>query len=55
LWREISFALHLISQAVNPRLELSKCLGQWQQIAQNLAEPPRKRVAQMHALGNFLG
>ena len=48
LWRELSFALHLIRQAVNPPLDISECLTQWREIARYLAEPPRKRNYQMH-------
>jgi hypothetical protein len=45
-------ALHLIRQAVNPRLNLSECIQQWPKIAQNLAEPPRKRKPQMTRFEN---
>lgn len=50
LWRESSFALHLVKQAVNLRLGLGKCICHWQEIAQQLAEPPRRRKAQLQML-----
>lgn len=50
LWRETSFALHLVRQAVNPRLELAKCVEQWGEISKNLAESPRKRMKQLRRL-----
>ena len=46
LWRELSFALHLVRQAVNPPLHSDGCLGKWQEIATKLAEPPRRRSYQ---------
>lgn len=52
LWREMSFALHLISQAVNPLLRLSDCLGRWNHIAADLAEPHRQRNSQLTGLIN---
>ena len=53
LWRELSFALHLISQAVNPLLSLSQCLAKWNQISGDLAEPPRRRGQQLNNLCEF--
>jgi hypothetical protein len=50
LWRELSFALHLVRQAVNPSLKINECLNNWQEIAKELAEPPRKRRQQMRQL-----
>lgn len=50
LWREMSFALHLLKQAVNPRLSLGQCLENWGNISRNLAEPPRKRKLQLNKL-----
>lgn len=50
LWRETSFALHLIRQAVNPRLDLAECVAQWAEISKNLAESPRKRMKQLRRL-----
>jgi hypothetical protein len=46
----MSFALHLISQAVNPMLRLSDCLGRWNHIAADLAEPHRQRNLQLSGL-----
>lgn len=43
LWRETSFALHLIKQAVNPRLGIMNCLKNWKEIAKKLSENPRNR------------
>lgn len=50
LWRETSFALHLIRQAVNPRLDLAQCVENWAEISKELAESPRKRIKQLHRL-----
>jgi hypothetical protein len=49
-WREMSFALHLIRQAVNPVLHLSNCLAHWNSIAVDLAEPHRHRGSQLAGL-----
>jgi hypothetical protein len=54
LWREISFAIHLIRQAVNPPLDVSECIAQWREIANNLAESPRKRNYQMQYLAEVV-
>lgn len=43
LWRETSFALHLIKQAVNPKLGLKDCIQNWKEIANNLSENTRSR------------
>ena len=43
LWRETSFALHLIKQAVNPKLGLKECIQNWKEIAKNLSENTRNR------------
>jgi len=53
LWRELSFALHLVRQAVNPPLEMKECLNGWRGIAEKLAEPPRKRKGQMVMMGDY--
>jgi hypothetical protein len=50
LWRETSFALHLIKQAVNPRLDLNDCIKNWKTIAKSLAENPRQRKGSMNIL-----
>lgn len=50
LWRETSFALHLIKQAVNPWLKLEECIQNWKAIAKMLAENPRNRTVQMAKL-----
>lgn len=45
---------HLLSNAINPRLSLAKCLLNWHDIAWRLREPPRKRGLQIDALGRAL-
>ncbi len=45
LWRETAFALHLIKQAVNPKLGLMNCLKNWKGIANKLSENTRSRKA----------
>jgi hypothetical protein len=50
LWRETLFSLHLIKQAVNPKLKLEECIQNWKSIAKMLAENPRNRTAQMGKL-----
>ena len=47
LWRENSFALHLLRQSVNPSLNVQVCLQHWQGISRILAEPPRERHSQL--------
>jgi len=42
-WREFSFALHRIQQAIHPRLPLSAVLNQWNSVAMNLSESYRVR------------
>jgi hypothetical protein len=54
LWREMSLALHLISQAVNPMLSLHRCLARWNHIAADLAEPHRRRNLQLNGLADFI-
>jgi len=49
LWRETSFAVHLLRCAVNPILSLKKCLERWHLIAKQLAERKRKRTRQVFA------
>jgi hypothetical protein len=53
LWRETSFACHLLKQAVNPSLRIDECIANWKKIAAGLAERQRKRVIQMRRL-NFI-
>lgn len=45
--------LHLISQAVNPRAGLAKCIKDWGRISFMLSENPRKRTSQMQMLENL--
>ena len=47
-WRETSLMQHLLSKAVSPdSLSLSICLSRWSTIAQQLAEPTRRRTMQL--------
>jgi hypothetical protein len=46
-WREFSFALHQIQQALDPPLSLAKTMQHWNTLARDLAEPSRKRVPQL--------
>jgi hypothetical protein len=54
LWRELSFAMHLVRQAVSPPLNLTECVENWREIAHDLAESPRERSYQMAALGKAI-
>lgn len=54
LWRETSFMLHLVSQAVNPRFGLGKCIQDWGLISSMLSDNSRKREMQMEILGKTL-
>ena len=47
VWREFNFLLHQIQRAVEPALPLSEVVGCWNDIAQALAEKPRRRVSQL--------
>ncbi len=53
LWRELSVAMLLVSQAVRPKLCIAHALSQWEQIALGLAEPPRLRVNAIASLDLF--
>ncbi len=44
LWRELSVAMLLVSQAVRPKLCIAHAISHWEQIALGLAESPRLRV-----------
>ncbi len=50
LWRETSFALKLISQAINPRLGLQSSLENWYEIQKKLSENTRKRKKQIEKI-----
>ena len=50
LWRETSFAFHLIKQAISPILYLQECIKNWRKISSKLAESPRKRLRQMQSV-----
>lgn len=43
LWRETSFALQLLRQAINPRLNLAASIKDWGNIQKKLSENPRNR------------
>ena len=51
LWRELSVAMLLVSQAVRPRLKISQAIHHWEKIALALAESPRRRV---NVISNFI-
>jgi hypothetical protein len=42
--------LHLLSSAINPRLDLARCLLNWHDISTRLKEPPRRRILQVESL-----
>ena len=44
LWRELSVAMLLVSQAVRPYLGIRHAVKRWKSIAVALAERPRSRV-----------
>ena len=43
-WREIEFMFHEIQAVILPSPSLAQTLRDWSEIAEGLAEPPRKRV-----------
>lgn len=47
IWRETSFMLELLRQAVGPNLSLSDCIHNWKNIKSVLAEERRKRKLQL--------
>jgi hypothetical protein len=47
LWRETSFAFHLLRQTINPTLSLKDSIDNWKRIAKGLAEGNRTRVRQL--------
>ena len=46
-WREFSFALHQIQQAIEPQRSLQQTFSKWNQIARALAEELRNRLPQL--------
>ena len=46
--------LHLVSQAVNPRFKLGKCIQGWGLISSMLSENSRKRELQMEIIEKIL-
>lgn len=53
LWRETSFALHLIKQTVNPILGLKECIQNWKNIAKKLSENTRNRKTYETKMSNL--
>jgi tRNA U38,U39,U40 pseudouridine synthase TruA len=47
-WREVKFMIHQVRKAIDVPLSLMTALENWNQISENLAEPPRKRKIQTH-------
>jgi len=54
LWREFAFMRSVVSQAVNPRLGVLRCVNTWREISAMLRENPRKRKIQMDLLFHSL-
>ncbi len=52
-WREFSFILHTMQEAVEYHGGLQQVLNQWNRIARELAEMPRKRQNQMDVLSSL--
>ncbi len=50
LWRELSVAMLLVSNAVRPKIEFSSTLSHWEDVALLLAESPRHRVNAISSL-----
>lgn len=50
IWRETSFALELVRQCVNPKLNLTHCIRNWDRIKNKLAGSQRKRALQLDNL-----
>jgi hypothetical protein len=44
-WRQFRFLLHAIRQAIEPVLPLRQILGNWNQLAAEVNEAPRRRMA----------
>jgi len=43
--------MHLVANAVNPKLSLKECVNDWKQISYELRESTRERKYQMEYLG----
>ncbi len=43
-WRELSLALHLIKQAVNPVLGMKKMLNNWREISNTFQEKRTRKL-----------
>ena len=50
LWRELSVAMLLVSQAVRPNIGIAATLSHWESVALLLAETPRQRVNALNHL-----
>ena len=46
-WREFKFALNQVMRAIEPAYSLRRMVGEWREISESLAEPPRKRFNQV--------
>jgi hypothetical protein len=53
-WREESFLLHLLQQAVNPLLSLAFACRDWHTISKQLKGAPRQRINQVTQLRQAL-
>ena len=45
-WREFRFVLNQVRRAIEPAFSLARTIGEWNDIAKDLAEPPRRRRPQ---------
>lgn len=50
-WREFAYLCHELVRAIVPAIPLPAILENWNQMAQALAEPSRKRRPQLEAYG----
>ena len=50
LWRELSVAMLLVSNAVRPNIGISSMLSHWESVAFLLAESPRRRINALSGL-----
>ena len=49
-WREFAFVFYQIQRAFEPPISLHEVVMSWNEIARSLAECPRKRKIQVHAM-----
>jgi hypothetical protein len=50
-WRQFSFLLHALQQAIEPVLPLRQILDNWNQLATELNEAPRQRIGMIVNIG----